>query len=174
MIQTIKIEDTEHYSFKTFIELYKTSFPIFEQRTEIQQNYAFSNEHYNLNGYYDNDDFIGFISYWEFDSYIYIEHFAINTNIRGKGYGSSVLNSFISSTNKVVLLEIDPVIDNISAARLRFYKKCGFFENSYPHKHPAYRNEFHPHDLIILTTQREISKDEYNIFNTDLKNIIMK
>lgn len=36
----------------------------------------------------------------------------------------------------MVLLEIDPVVDAVSEARLGFYKKCGFLENPYPHVHP--------------------------------------
>ncbi len=68
-------------------------------------------------GYCSEGSFIGFISFWEFKDYLYIEHFAINNEIRGKGYGSTILNKFIKSTPKTILLEIDPIIDDISNAR---------------------------------------------------------
>lgn len=97
-----------------------------------------------------------------------MEHFAVNTALRGKGYGSNLLHTFIQSTDKIIILEIDPVTDSISEARLRFYKKCGFSENPYPHKHPAYRSEYQPH-----TTKGEISKGEYQKFNLDLNRIVM-
>ncbi|MDB9196621.1 N-acetyltransferase, partial [Parabacteroides distasonis] len=68
----------------------------------------------------------------------------------------------------------DPIMDEVSANRLRFYKKCGFFENSYNHLHPPYRNTYRSHSLIVLTTERSITEDEYIQFSFDLRNIVMK
>lgn len=172
-MKKIEINNSNHLLYKAFKKLYSTSFPIFEQRTEIQQEYAFRNDKYHLIGYCDEKGFIGFISYWDFDTYLYIEHFAISTEYRGKGYGSKLLNSFIKSAAKMVLLEIDPVIDDTSEARLRFYKRCGFHENPYPHKHAPYRNEFQSHSLVTLTTDRQIGEDEYMNFFSDLNMIVM-
>ncbi len=112
-----RIYDSNHKLYNDFKRLYSQSFPIFEQRTETQQEYAFNNENYHLIGYCSEGSFIGFISFWEFKDYLYIEHFAINNEIRGKGYGSTILNKFIKSTPKTILLEIDPIIDDISNAR---------------------------------------------------------
>lgn len=168
------IDHTQHSLYPVFKELYGISFPIFEQRTEAQQDKAFSSLQYRLVAYQEEDTFLGFISYWEFDTYIYVEHLAVNQSIRGKGYGSIILNKFIADTRKIVLLEIEPVIDEVSAARLRFYQKCGFHENGYKHIHPPYRAEFKGHSLVILTTERPISEDEYNRFNDDLIQVIMK
>ena len=66
-----------------------------------------------------------------FGSYRYIEHFAVHQGLRGRGYGSEILNAFLRSTSKIVLLEIDPFVDSVSRARLRFYRKCGFHENPF-------------------------------------------
>lgn len=85
----------------------------------------------SLVGYSEGDMFVGFISYWEFGSYRYIEHFAVHQGLRGRGYGSEILNAFLRSTSKIVLLEIDPIVDSVSRARLRFYRKCGFHENPF-------------------------------------------
>lgn len=167
------INSCDHPLYKSFQDLYRTSFPLFEQRSVTQQTEAFQNEQYKLLVFTENDTFLGFISYWLFGTYCYVEHFAVNTDLRGKGYGSHLLGTFIQSTDKIVLLEIDPITDSISEARLRFYKKCGFYENPYPHKHPAYRHEYQPHPLIVLTTKRKISKDEYLKFNLDLNITVM-
>ncbi|RHJ95428.1 GNAT family N-acetyltransferase [Bacteroides sp. AM07-16] len=172
-MKCININNSKHSLYNSFKELYSVSFPVFEQRTEEQQEKAFTCANYYLIGYEENETFIGFISYWEFDEYIYIEHLAINQEVRGKGYGSVILRNFITSTHKIVLLEIDPVINDISEARLRFYKRCGFHENPYPHTHPPYRNGYKAHSLIILTTKRKITEKEYQIFNKELTNIVM-
>lgn len=168
-----KIDNSCHIFFKAFESLYSISFPVFEQRTGAQQEYAFNQDNYHLIGWYSEKHFIGFISYWEFNEYLYIEHFAVNAGIRGKGYGTKILNAFIKASPKIVLLEIDPIIDKISEARWRFYERCGFVKNPYLHKHPAYRNEYQSHPLIILTTKRMISEQEYQVFNHDLSKCVM-
>ncbi len=168
------INSSDHPLYETFQNLYHTSFPLFEQRSKAQQKEAFQNDKYKLLAFTENETFLGFISYWSFGTYCYIEHFAVNTDLRGKGYGSHLLGTFIQSIDKIVLLEIDPITDDVSEARLRFYKRCGFYENPYPHKHPAYRHEFRPHPLIVLTTKREISEEEYLTFNHDLNTTVMK
>lgn len=174
IMRKIDIRDFDHPLYKAFQTLYACSFPIFEQRTTAQQKAAFACANYHLTACENDATLVGFISYWEFDTYLYVEHFAISTLIRGKGYGCEVLRDFIRSTRKIVLLEIDPVTDSVSAARLRFYRKCGFHENPYPHRHPAYRAGYAPHPLIVLTAQRPISAEEYQTFHRDLQTVVMR
>lgn len=169
----ITIDSSEHVCYRLFERLYSISFPLFEQRTRSQQEAAFSRPNYHLRGYEENGFFAGFISYWEFNDYMYIEHFAIDPEIRGMGCGSGILRHFIRSTDKMSLLEIDPITDEVSEARLHFYRKCGFYENPYPHVHPPYRNGYDAHPLIVLTTDRTISEREYLVFNRDLANTVM-
>lgn len=169
----IKITSRDMPLYAEFEELYKNSFPVFEQRTAEQQIRAFLSPLYNLDIYEENGILIGFISYWDFTSYIYIEHFAIHNIHRGKGYGNRLLNMFVEKNHKMVILEIDPIIDDISSARLRFYQKCNFYENPYNHVHPPYREGYEGHNLRVLTTERSISEGEYRRFNSDLKDVVM-
>lgn len=175
-MKKISIDTIDHPLYKRFEELYQKSFPIFEQRTLTQQLTAFEADQYHLTAFQDQQEqFLGFISYWEFESYIYIEHFAINNALRGKGYGSLILREFIADNRpKITLLEIDPIVDEVSAARLRFYQQSAMHANPYPHTHPAYRPTYQDHSLIVLTSQREITQQEYDRFNQDLAEVIMK
>ena len=167
------IDSCKHPLYKPFRDLYSVSFPLFEQRSFTQQIDAFQNERYKLLAFTEDDIFLGFISYWEFDTYCYVEHFAVNAVLRGKGYGTIILRTFLQSTDKIILLEIDPVKDSISESRFRFYKKCGFYVNIYPHRHPAYISGFEPHPLMVLTSGRTISNDEYQQFYIDLSETVM-
>lgn len=121
----IPLRDSRHPLYGVFEALYALGFPIFEQRTREQQERAFLSANYHLTAYEENAVFIGFIACWEFDEYVYIEHCAIDRGLRGQGYGSRLLSGFITECRKMVLLEIDPVVDAVSEARLGFYKKCG-------------------------------------------------
>lgn len=167
------INNTSDPLYAPFIALYAQSFPIFEQRTASQQEKAFASPSYHLSAYHEADTLVGFISYWEFETYIYIEHLAVNQATRGKGYGSKLMKELIASTSKIILLEIDPIVDDISASRLRFYQHLGFYSNSHTHTHPPYREGYSAHPLVVLTTQRAITQVEYQLFSHDLTHIVM-
>ena len=51
--------------YPTFEQIYTASFPLFEQRTEEQQEQAFQSPNYHLEVYLKDNLFIGFISYWD-------------------------------------------------------------------------------------------------------------
>lgn len=70
-MELINIDNIAHLLYDSFSKLYSTAFPIFEQRTETQQTRTFSHPKYHLSGYKEEDIFIGFISYWDFQEYIH-------------------------------------------------------------------------------------------------------
>ncbi|MDF9410550.1 GNAT family acetyltransferase [Brevibacillus laterosporus] len=69
-----------------------------------------------------------------------------------------------------IILEIDPPVESISIRRKNFYMRLGFMENHYQHKHPAYRKQNVPHELVIMSFPRR----EYSQFNEYLVKTIMK
>ncbi|MCC8186978.1 MAG: GNAT family N-acetyltransferase [Bacteroides sp.] len=161
--------------YKKFTENYQVSFPVYEQRTSGQQQYAFSRSEYHLDIYTaDQEEYIGFLSYWVFDSYIYIEHFAIDAHKRGTGYGKEILSEFLHTCGKTVVLEIDPVVDEISLRRLRFYQSLGFVTNSWKHIHPPYRQGYEGHSLEVISYPNVLSQEEYDQFKEDLSVQVMK
>lgn len=175
-MEIVRLTTTDILPYNAFREIYGVSFPIFEQRTEAQQEDAFSDSRYHLDCYIsrDTDLLLGFIAYWRFDSYTYVEHFAIHPNCRGKGMGGLILKNLIEQESGRVLLEIDPVADDISAARLRFYQSYGFVENQFAHIHPAYRSEYPDHSLVVLSTDGKMTDSEYEEFASDLNTIVMR
>lgn len=103
-----------------------------------------------------------------------IEHLAICDDLRGKGYGGRLLNEFVEQQSKIVLLEIDPVVDELSKKRLRFYTHHVFYTNEYVHDHPAYRLKYPAHRLVVLSHSRRFSPKEYTTFAYELQSVVMK
>ena len=153
-IRMHRIDACTHPLYEEFRKLYRQSFPVFEQRTPPQQRDAFGRDAYRLLAFTENRLFLGFIACWDLATCRYVEHLAVNDRLRGRGYGSRLLG-------------------DVSAARLRFYQKCGFVENPYAHRHPPYRAGFAPHLLVVLTSGRAISEEEYQRFDDDLRNVVM-
>ncbi len=174
-MEITRITSTKDKLFNPIWDIYTTSFPLCEQRTIDHQQTAFRSELYHLDCYTENDKIIGLLGYWDFPNYLYIEHFAINNALRGGGYGSRILESLLKSTDKFVIIEIDPQIDEISLRRLHFYERLGFKKTPFIHPLPIYQPQNHQDmDLTILTYPEAISEDFYNQFNNDLHDIVMK
>lgn len=70
--------------------------------------------------------------------------------------------------------QIDPPVDDISIKRLRFYSNLGFVVHDFNHIHPPYRTEYKGHKLKIMSYNKTLTNDEYDYFNSFLKEIIMK
>ncbi|WP_029905313.1 N-acetyltransferase [Prevotella sp. 10(H)] len=169
-----RITDTEDRWYKPFWDIYTVSFPVYEQRDESQQLTAFNDERYYLLANIENDTLQFFVACWDFTDYVYIEHLAVNPDLRGKNIGSIMLDTFAKTVQKTVLLEIDPITDSISEKRFRFYEKLGYKLNPYKHAHPAYKEGYKPHELLVLSLNKTLTKEEYKQFENDLKHIVMK
>ena len=51
--------------------------------------------------------FAGFLTYWEFPGYVYVEHFAVEPEMRGNDIGGSTLRHLVENISDRVLLEVE-------------------------------------------------------------------
>ncbi|MEG0234142.1 MAG: GNAT family N-acetyltransferase [Hafnia sp.] len=172
MFSITRIEKMDDPHYQTVDRLYETAFPYHEKRDERAKQTALDNESYHLNAWYFNDVFVGFIGCWQFKDYAYIEHLAIDPSLRSQGFGKKVLERFMAQ-HPLTILEIDPLTTEIANRRLRFYQGLGFVENSYSHTHPSYHSEINDHELVVLSSKKVISNDQYVTFLNDLQNVVM-
>lgn len=172
-MEFVRISSKDSNSFDDAMEIYKVSFPIFEQRIIKDQIDVLTDDRFNFMVVYENKVLIGIILYWDLDNCKYIEHLAISPSLRGKNYGSRILKEFCEK-NGTIILEIDPPVDDISFKRLSFYSNLGFKLQDFEHIHPPYRKDYNGHKLKVMSFNRNLSEDEYNTFNVFLKERIMK
>lgn len=159
----IRIKSTEDIYWGKAWKIYNNSFPLFERRTLKDQVDVMKNNNFYCTGIINYNSIIGILFYWELDKYIYIEHFAIDKEHRGRNYGSSVLKKF-EKTNKAIILEIDPPVDEISKRRLDFYNKLGFKLNDYEHCHESFRKNHKPYFMKVLSYKNTLSPKEFKNF----------
>lgn len=172
-MEFVRINSNDNNYFDDVMNIYKVSFPIFEQRIIKNQIDVLKDDKYNFMAVYENNELVGILLYWDLDNCKYIEHLAISPSLRGKSYGSRILKDFCEN-NGTIILEIDPPVDDISIKRLNFYSNLGFKLQEFEHIHPPYRKEYKGHKLKIMSFNRNLSEDEYNEFNVFLKERIMK
>ena len=168
----VRLATTERPEYDKALALYRESFPYHEQREARSQGDILSDEEYRFELVYDKDIFAGLLLCWETDAFVYVEHFCIFPELRGRSYGSQTLH-LLAQCGKTIILEIDPPVDEISIRRKGFYERCGFKENPYAHVHPAYREGFSGHELKIMSWPRAITPAEYDRFNAYLISRVM-
>lgn len=170
-----RITSNQDPLFDAVWDIYLSSFPLCEQRTPEHQQTALRSERYHLDCYLEGEQVVGLLGYWDFPDYLYIEHFAVNPACRNGGHGGRILDDLIRRTPKTVIIEIDPLTDEISRRRHNFYTRHGFVMTD--HKHPLHRYQPHDHeemDLLIMSHPEGIDKATYERFNNDMHNVVMR
>ena len=161
--------------YEAAMKLYAESFPIYEQRRSESQIKILQDNEYKFDLIYDNDQWLGIICLWETESFIYIEYFAINSQLRNRRYGQRSLQLLRKEyVGKKLILEIDPLVDDVAKHRKAFYERCGFVANTLKHVHPPYRDGFAGHKLIVMSSPSLLSQLEYDQFNNYLCQIVMR
>ena len=171
-LQQIKSQASPYWD--SLVRIYHTSFPIDEQRPiesiahliehdERFVAYAIVNENED-----DNDAaglqaisqeptaksqyLLGLLTTWHFEEFIYIEHFAIDPDLRSRGYGAQAIKTFIKENGKPIILEAEPPTDELSTRRVGFYKRLGLTLYDFPYIQPAYTPENNPVELRLMGT----------------------
>ena len=172
-MELLRIKTDKDERFRAAMELYEESFPLHERRTAESQSAALAEEDYHFNLIFDDDIFLGLLLCWETRGFVYVEHFCILPELRGKNYGAMALE-LLSRGGKGVILEIDPLVDDISVRRKNFYERAGYRTNGFEHVHPPYRRGFNGHRLVIMSSPAPLSEEEYKIFARYLSETVMR
>ena len=149
--------------------VYGASFPAMERRTLAGQRLAMANPRYRLDAWHEDGRFTGFMGWWDFGTFRFVEHLATDPSARSGGVGSRILKQWMESEKTPVILEIDPPEDDISRRRLGFYRRLGCVENPMEHSHPYYQGTPAPNapqrvPLRVLSWPRAITDAEYRDF----------
>lgn len=125
-----------------FVErLWVESFPEVERRdTLAQRNNVDANPVFHCVLAENEGQPIGFLTYWDFDSFIYGEHFATDLALRNCGYGKQIFRAVLDHVARPFVLEVEIPDTEMSTRRIGFYERNGMIIwNDIPYTQPAYR-----------------------------------
>ncbi len=142
--------------------LYQTSFPDCERWNAADYDRAFGDPHFEADGIWRGEEFIGILFHWIAGNFHYVEHLAVSPRLRGQHMGSKALAAF--AEGRRVILEIDPPEDEISIRRLHFYQRLGFVDNPQEYVHPSFRKPFHAHRLVLMSRPGPLTNEEARDF----------
>lgn len=169
----MQLKKITNKNFNNFYTLLEKDFCFEERRTYEDALKTLQNKYYKANFIYSKKlkQNIGYFCYWDFGSFIFGEHFAINEEFRNQGYGTAFLNQFLNK-NKPLIIEVERPTSVFKKRRINFYKKLGFvvFDKSYIQ--PSYHNDNKTVPMYIIIYNSNITKEEYSKYiNLIKKNV---
>jgi len=145
---------------RQFLELYTSAFPPEERRQyrDVGELQAFIQSRSPLFRIIvktepDAGAILGFLTWWDFPQYAYVEHFAVRPDMRGAGLGTEMLAHLRSTTDKGILLEVErPEKGEIARRRIAFYERNGFEQHpEIEYIQPPYSPGMSEVPLLLMT-----------------------
>lgn len=159
----IKFVPVAEERFDLVYEKMTAAFPYEERRDLLDQKECLNNKFFKFSEIFDNETDVGFIALWDFPEFVFVEHIAIDEEVRSGGYGSKTIELVKETFKKPIILEAEAPETEQQIKRIKFYDRLGFKINSYEYEQPSY----HGGDgvpLKILSFPELISKDEFDLF----------
>ena len=119
---------------------YNESFPEVERRDfSLVRKLLVEDSRFELLALSRDGVYVGFITAWQFDGFVYAEHFAVDPSARNGGIGSRAMRSFLALHKDPVVLEVEMPTDEMSRRRIGFYERLGFVLDTHTYQQPPYR-----------------------------------
>lgn len=158
----IKRISTKHEHYSYLENLMQTAFPLEERRNNyLQREFTDNHPLFICNLISNQENPVGLITYWDLDTFYYIEHFAIDSQIRNMGYGKRTLSLLKGFLHKPIVLEVEVPNDELTRKRISFYQSQGFhLHDSFPYLQPPYREEDNWLPLKLMSYGKEYTIEE--------------
>ena len=173
-MQTIRLKNITDNYFQSAWELYEEAFPVEERRSLDAQTKVMTNDNYHFEVIIDGNKLIGFLFWWNLETFRYIDHFATSVAIRNQGLGKLILQQFMATNNKPILLEVELPETTINQRRIKFYERLGFILNPHYYEVPSAEENQAPLQLLLMSSPKAISEQEVNQFVNTCHPIIFK
>lgn len=123
-----RIRTEQDAGYAALLRLMEISFPQEERRSEPQHRRALTEDDFHCLLLREEGQVAGLLTYWLHRDFAFVEHLAVNPERRGRGLGHRIMHLLGEDLcpGVPIILEIEPVCDEMTARRLRFYESCGF------------------------------------------------
>ncbi|MDE6778157.1 MAG: GNAT family N-acetyltransferase [Alistipes sp.] len=111
-----------------FVErLMEEAFPAEERRERAAQRLLTDSERrFSCYVVCDGGEPVGFVTWWDFDDFRYVEHFAMSPAVRNRGYGARAVRMLCEELRTPIVLEVERPDNDTARRRVGFYERQGF------------------------------------------------
>jgi GNAT superfamily N-acetyltransferase len=159
MVDLITLTNSNELDFQ-IQNIYTEAFPIDERRDLEGLKKQISNPLVKIHKITFNDQLAGLIIIWNLETFSFIEHFAIEQTMRGKGIGSVVINQ-IRHHLKSIIIEVELPFTDLAGRRIKFYKNAGFHVHSGNYFQPPYHSSTNAVKMLLMSYPKPISQHNF-------------
>jgi len=158
----LMLNKIDRENFAEVYDIMENSFPKDERRSYEAQEALFEKKEYSIYGEWTGDKLLGFIAVWEFEEFVYIEHFAVDEAHRNGGRGRTMLIELLQMTGKSAVLEVEPPETEDAERRIGFYERNGFVLNDHHYVQLSLGEDREPVELKIMSYPRAIDREVFD------------
>ncbi len=169
MLNFIKINTVTDQLFPEFFELYLTSFPAAERRTLTSLEDVMQNEEsFNVFAILLEEKYVGFVCYWTFERFTFIEHFAVSPRMRGQHIGSNIIRMLQLQVKQPIVLEVETPQNKIAVRRIHFWERLGFYVLSNYYMQPPYDDSLFLIPMLIMSNDYHFANRHFQMIKDTL------
>lgn len=122
--------------FEVFWRILCEAFPECEHRRRESHEALLKHPRYRLNFIREEERILGFWSLWDLGEFRYMEHLALDSSCRGKGYGSKVFEQVFQDAELPFILEVERPDTDKARRRIALYQRLGLHLNRFDYHQP--------------------------------------
>ena len=140
---------------------YGGEFSADERRSREAQRKILDVSWYHLYGYRAHGELMAFLAVWEFDTFLFVEHFAVRKSCRKRRTWSGTSDTADSAVQKTGYTGGGTATGELEARRIAFYERNGFVMNPFEYMQPAMGEDRHAIPLRIMSYPKRLLADEF-------------
>ena len=103
---------------------------------------------------------LGLLQVWNLEELVFLEHFAMHPDYRGRGLGAKMLQAVWDNWQKPMILEVEPPKNEIQRRRIGFYQRNGFHLSEYPYLMPCLQGDGPALPLLLMSGPNPMTDEE--------------
>jgi GNAT superfamily N-acetyltransferase len=146
--------------FQKANKLLQDSFVAEEYREYTQE--LLQNPVFTMRAVFAEQSFVGVITCWEFEEFVFLEHIATDPKVRGQSIGALVIQATIDLHRGMIHIgEIERPETEIAVRRMGFFKRLGFQINPYDYIQPPYGEGKAPVPMLMISLPEILSQEVF-------------
>ncbi|MPN44727.1 hypothetical protein SDC9_192292 [bioreactor metagenome] len=135
------------------------SFPPAEIRTYEGELALLAREDYRMLTVLSGKTIQAFIAEWRLDGFCFVEHFAVNPAVRGKGVGTDVFGTYLRQAIPPVVLEVEDAATQEAMRRIAFYERLNLRLSEIRYLQPKFRADGEAVPLRLMVYPNGVTED---------------
>lgn len=158
MIEFVDITSKKSQYYKQAQKLYSSFFLPQYRREDILEKC--NDPRFQVKAILDNDRFVGFVSWWNFDSFIHGEHLLITPSLANTGYELQAFE-YLAKQDKLITFEAMPLdLGDWPKTKMQIYKTFGFKQNDFVYLQPPFKKNKPWAECIFMSYPRKLRSSE--------------